>query len=193
MSSDAQVPDYDVEDLRVVTSPQQLRAMADPLRQTILDLVTERAATVAELASAVSRPNSTVAHHVGVLTNAGLLRVVRTRRVRAIDERYYGRTALIYYVGVVPLEQGRVVPSSLQIAATESDPAKQADDLRAVLRHARISRERVVEFWERVFDLTREFSRLPRSGNMVYGFVAGLYPVQYPTLPDADSSDHHVE
>lgn len=193
MSSDAQVPDYDVEDLRVVTSPQQLRAMADPLRQTILDLVTERAATVAELASAVSRPNSTVAHHVGVLTNAGLLRVVRTRRVRAIDERYYGRTALIYYVGVVPLEQGRVVPSSLQIAATESDPAKQADDLRAVLRHARISRERVVEFWERVFDLTREFSRLPRSGDMVYGFVAGLYPVQYPTLPDADSSDHHVE
>jgi DNA-binding transcriptional ArsR family regulator len=193
MSSDAQVPDYDVEDLRVVTSPQQLRAMADPLRQTILDLVTERAATVAELASAVSRPNSTVAHHVGVLTNTGLLRVVRTRRVRAIDERYYGRTALIYYVGVVPLEQGRVIPSSLQIAATESDPANQADDLRAVLRHARISRERVVEFWERVFDLTREFSRLPRSGDMVYGFVAGLYPVQYPTPPDANSSDHHVE
>lgn len=193
MSSDAQVPDYDLEDLRVVTSPQQLRAMADPLRQTILDLVTERAATVAELASAVSRPNSTVAHHVGVLTNAGLLRVVRTRRVRAIDERYYGRTALIYYVGVVPAEQGRMVPSSLQIAATESAPATQADDLRAVLRHARISRERVVEFWERVVDLTREFSRLPRSGNTVYGFVAGLYPVQYPTLPDADSSDHHAE
>lgn len=193
MSSDAQVPDYDLEDLRVVTSPQQLRAMADPLRQTILDLVTERAATVAELASAVSRPNSTVAHHVGVLTNAGLLRVVRTRRVRAIDERYYGRTALIYYVGVVPAEQGRMVPSSLQIAATESAPATQADDLRAVLRHARISRERVVEFWERVVDLTREFSRLPRSGDTVYGFVAGLYPVQYPTLPDADSSDHHAE
>jgi DNA-binding transcriptional ArsR family regulator len=193
MSSDTQAPDYDVEHLRVVTSPQQLRAMADPLRHAILDLLLERAATVAELAAAVGRPSSTVAYHVGVLTHAGLLKVVRTRRVRAIDERYYGRTALLFYVGAVPPEQGRMIPSSLQIAATESAPAKQADDLRAVLRHARISRERVVEFWERVLDLTREFSRLPRSGDTVYGFVAGLYPVQYPTLPDADSSDRQAD
>ena len=46
-------------------------------------------------------PKSTVAHHVNVLAEAGMLRVVRTRRVRAIDERYYGRTAGVFYVGVV--------------------------------------------------------------------------------------------
>jgi hypothetical protein len=56
---------------------------------------------VAELAAAVQRPKSTVAHHVNVLVEAGMLRVVRTRRVRAIDERYYGRTARTFYVGVV--------------------------------------------------------------------------------------------
>ena len=39
MSSNRRLPNYDLEDLRVVSSPQELRAMADPLRGTILDLV----------------------------------------------------------------------------------------------------------------------------------------------------------
>src|ERR671911_1131271 len=98
------IPDYELADRIVVTAPEQLRAMADPLRATILDLLLERAATVAELAAAAQRPKSTVAHHVNVLVEAGMLRVVRTRRVRAIDERYYGRTARVFFVGPVPLQ-----------------------------------------------------------------------------------------
>src|SRR4051794_4993780 len=98
-------PDYDLAERIVVTAPAQLRAMSDPLRSTILDLVLERASTVAELAAAVGRPKSTVAHHVKVLLDAGMLRVVRTRRVRAIEERFYGRTARVFYVGRVPLEE----------------------------------------------------------------------------------------
>jgi hypothetical protein len=34
--------------------------------------------------------------------------------------------------------------------------------------------------------LTREFTQLPRSGDTVYGFAAGLYPTDYPNLPDMD-------
>jgi hypothetical protein len=34
--------------------------------------------------------------------------------------------------------------------------------------------------------LTHEFTRLPRSGDTVYGFVAGLYPTECPTLPGQD-------
>jgi len=101
MSISDAIPDYELADQLVVRAPAQLRALADPLRATILDLLLERAATVAELAAAVGRPKSTVAHHVTVLVGAEMLRVVRTRRVRAIDERYYGRTARVFSVGVV--------------------------------------------------------------------------------------------
>jgi DNA-binding transcriptional ArsR family regulator len=189
MSSNGQVPDYDLEDLRVVSSPQELRAMADPMRSTVLDLLLERAATVGELAAALHRPKSTVAHHVGVLMDAGMLKVVRTRRVRAIDERFYGRTARIFYVGVVThpgFDPAREITNVLSVAAAESVPAHDADDLRAILRHARIPRERAAEFWERVFEVVHEFMRLPRSGETVYGFVAGLYPTDHPTLPERD-------
>jgi DNA-binding transcriptional ArsR family regulator len=181
------LPDYELVDQIVVTAPAQLRAMADPLRSTILDLLLERAATVAELATAVERPRSTVAHHVKVLVDAGMLRVVRTRRVRAIDERYYGRTARVFYVGVVsrPGEDPTTVcVNALSVAAAESVPAHEADDLRSILRHVRIPDQRASEFWERVLDLSREYSAMPRSGDSVYGFVAGLYPTEYPTLPE---------
>jgi DNA-binding transcriptional ArsR family regulator len=184
------IPDYELADRLVVTAPAQLRAMADALRATILDLLLERAATVAELAAAVERPKSTVAHHVNVLVEAGMLRVVRTRRVRAIDERYYGRTARVFYVGVVnrPGEDPTTVhANALSVAAAESVPAHEADQLRTILRHARIPADRAAEFWERVVDeVAREFTQLHRSGDTVYGFAAGLYPTDYPTLPDPD-------
>ena len=112
-----------------------------------------------------------------------MLKVVRTRRVRAIDERFYGRTAAIFYVGVIRPEQARMLTNYLAAAAAESGAAHEADDLRAIIRHARIPRERAAEFWERVFQLTHEFMRLPRSGDTVYGFVAGLYPTDYPIPP----------
>ena len=191
MSINHQIPDYELADQLEVTAPAQLRALADPLRATILDLLLERAATVAELAAAVERPKSTVAHHVNVLVEAEMLRVVRTRRVRAIDERYYGRTARVIYVGVVnrPGEDPTTVhANALSVAAAESVPAHEADDLRSILRHARIPAQQAAEFWQRVGGVVREFSQLPRSGDTVYGFAAGLYPTDYPTLPDADES-----
>jgi DNA-binding transcriptional ArsR family regulator len=187
MSIDTPIPDYELAERIEVTTPAQLRAMADPLRATILDLLLERAATVAELAAAVKRPKSTVAHHVKVLVEAGMLRVVRTRRVRAIDERYYGRTARMFYVGVVSRpgdDKTLVHANALSVAAAESVPAHEADDLRSSLRHARIPEPRAAEFWQRVDALLREFAQLPRAGETVYGFAAGLYPTDYPSLPD---------
>src|SRR5436190_15849422 len=158
MPSKSKIPDYELAEKMVITAPAQLRAIADPLRDTILDLLLERAATVSELATAVGRPKSTVAHHVNVLVDAGMLRVVRTRRVRAIDERSYGRTARVFYVGVVnrPGEDPTTVhANSLSVAATESGPAHEADRLRSILRHARVPKKHAAEFWERVLILAR--------------------------------------
>jgi DNA-binding transcriptional ArsR family regulator len=187
MSINSAFPDYRLEERIVVTAPAQLRAMAEPLRSTILDLVLERAATVGELAAAVGRPKSTVAYHVKVLVDAGMLRVVRTRRVRAIDERFYGRTARNFYVGRVRPQDVTPPPwtNTLSDAAEESMPAYHADRMRAMRRHVRISNEQAGEFWERVFALINDFNQLPRQGDIPYSLVVSLYPADYPTLPAA--------
>ena len=190
MSNDEQtIPDYDLEEMLVVTEPGQLRALADPLRDTLLELVLERAATVTEMAQAVDRPKSTIAYHVNLLVDAGLLRVVRTRRVRAIEERYYGRVARTLYIGVLSRPEDKRVAAAingLAQAAAESGPAHAADELRCTLSHARIPIEEVRHFWAQVQELARTFAQIPRAGDQVYGFVAGLYPTDAPTLPDVE-------
>lgn len=187
MSVNPPIPDYELEEMVVVTAPEQLRALADPLRATILELLLERAATVSELARAVDRPKGTVAYHVNLLLDAGLLRVVRTRRVRAIDERYYGRIARTLYIGVLTRTEDRQVAAAingLAQAAAESSAANARDELRCTLVHARIPLEEVRRFWGEVQEVARRFAQIPRSGDEVYGFVAGLYPTDAPTLPD---------
>jgi DNA-binding transcriptional ArsR family regulator len=183
------LPDYDLEEMVVVTAPEQLRALADPLRATLLELVLERAATITEMAHAVDRPKSTIAYHVNLLVEAGLLRVVRTRRVRAIEERYYGRVARTLYIGVLSRPEDKQVVAAingLAQAAAESVPANAADELRCTLAHARIPLEEVRAFWTQVQELARTFAQIPRAGDRVYGFVAGLYPTDAPTLPDPE-------
>ncbi len=59
-------------------------------------LLRERAATTTELAENVGLAKGTVAHHLKVLESAGLVKVVRTRRVRALTESFYGRVARLY-------------------------------------------------------------------------------------------------
>lgn len=182
-------PDYDLLEALELTTPAQVRAVGNPLRTTILGLLHERAATVTELASAVKRPKSTVAHHVNVLVKAGLVRVVRTRRVRAIDERFYGRTARMFYHGVGEHLGGLELPpdfNDFEMAARESSAAYETHQLWAFIRHARISPERAAEFWSRAMELVHEFDELPRSGATVYGFAVGIYPTHHPTLPPKD-------
>ena len=186
MSRNPTPPDYDLADRIALTTPSQVRAIGHPLRTTILSLLHERAATVTELAGAVDRPKSTVAHHVKVLTEAGLAQVVRTRRVRAIEERFYGRTARMFYVGVERSPDGDDLPpdfNDFEVAAGESAAAYRDGKLWGFIRHARISEAQASEFWQRMAELVTEFDQLPRSGETVYGFAVGVYPTDHPTLP----------
>jgi DNA-binding transcriptional ArsR family regulator len=182
-------PDYELADRIALTTPSQVKALSHPLRNTILGLLHERAATVSELARALERPKSTVAHHVKALVDAGLVQVVRTRRVRAVEERFYGRTARLFYVSLESIPTGEDVPRSFndfEVAAAESEAALRDGKLWGFIRHARISEEQAADFWERMTGLVAEFDRLPRSGETMYGFAVGVYPTDQPTLPDSD-------
>ena len=189
----SKVPDYELADTVELTTAEQVRAISDPLRTTILGLLHERAATVTELATAVGRPKSTVAHHVKVLTDAGVLRVVRTRRVRAIEERFYGRAARMFFVGLGRQGEDGQLPhdfNDFEVAAQESKAAYDAGQMRSFIRHARIPDERAAEFWRRVDELIHTFDQLPRAGGTTYGFTVGLYPISdYPTLPPTPDED----
>ena len=165
---EGKTPDYELENQRALTTPAQVRALGNPMRNTILGLLHERAASVTELSTALGRPKSTVAHHVKVLADAGLVHVVRTRRVRAIDEAFYGRTARLFYVSLADPEgdssDGHPLDfNDLEVAARESRPAYNEGQLWGFIRHARIDDKQKKEFWRRMTALVEEFDALPLS------------------------------
>ncbi|SDS31075.1 ArsR/SmtB family transcription factor [Microlunatus soli] len=188
MSTNQQVPDYGLDDVHVVTSSQELKAMFDPFRSILLQLLLDRAATIHELAVATRRPKGTVAYHVRVLTAAGMVKVVRTRRIRGQQERFYGRTARLFSVGEINPEQVSLIPNAMPQWAADTTLAHEADQLRAIRRYAWISEEHANAFWDRVLLLVREFSELPSVDNgEAHAFMAAIYPTtQAPRLPDPE-------
>ena len=151
---------------------------------TILDLLNERAASVTELAGALGKPKGTVGYHVKVLEDAGFIKVVRTRKVRAMTEKFYGRVAHTVVLHGIPDTQNKMfmVQQALAEAVVEEDGALPA----TTLRHVRMSEEQAVEFFELVMELAVEFAKAPRGGERVYGFLGAVYPTDLPTLPDGE-------
>ncbi|PWH06029.1 ArsR family transcriptional regulator [Brachybacterium endophyticum] len=195
--STSEFPDYALEEVQVVTEPRVVKAIFDPLRGLLLELLLERAASVQELAAAVDRPRSSIAYHVKVLHEAGVLQVVRTRMVRGREESFYGRTARLFSVGDVRFDPGRETPGFFETAAREAAPAIQADDLRGLTRYAWIDREKAAEFWDRVMELVAEYGRLPRTseGTRAYALLTAMYPTDHPRLapPDGDGDGPPAE
>jgi DNA-binding transcriptional ArsR family regulator len=117
--------DYDADEVLVVDKPDQLRALADDLRATLVALLRERARSTHDLADELGLPKGTVGHHLKVLERAGLIRVVRTRRVRAVTEKFYGRVAWLFLIRSehAPETSGGVAAAALRRAADELEVA----------------------------------------------------------------------
>ena len=200
MIGESRCLDYELDEILEVRRPDQFRAVGDPTRQRIISLLSERAATTSQLAEALGQPKGSVGHHLKVLEEAGLIRVVRTRLVRAITEKYYGRTARFFeFIGGdldLPEEQAfhllrqamneyALPPSSPPDSGAPESEEQFLDIL--TLRHARIPASRAEEFSRRLLELADEFTDLetvPRE--RVYGLLAGLFLTNLPELPEEE-------
>jgi DNA-binding transcriptional ArsR family regulator len=178
------VPDYELAATVRADTPTQLKALGDPIRNSILHLVLERAATTSELAEALGRPKGTVDHHVKVLEAAGLLRVVRTRKVRAMTERYWGRTGR-----TILITGDDLVDSNSLFFAEAMEHFRPDEHDYVTLRYARIAPERVAEFVRRLDDLATEFVTSPRDGSVVHGMLLAIAATDQPVLREAGPRD----
>jgi DNA-binding transcriptional ArsR family regulator len=171
--------DYEAEDVLVVKELHQLRALADDLRARIVLLIRERAASITELADTLSMPKGTVGHHVKVLENAGLVRVVRTRKVRALTEKYYGRTARLFVLRsdeALPeeLAGGALSAQMLRQTADELLAARPAKDQSALL-HVRLSPKDAYRFQRRLNKLTADFRDAETADGELHALAFALF------------------
>ena len=173
--------DYALADVVQADTPARLKALGDPLRMLIMDLVLEQAMSVTELAERVERPRGTVAHHIDLLVDAGLLQVVRTRKVRAVEERFYGRVARTV---MFPDEAHTGdLPFFADARSLFAEDVPEDTPGIFTMRAVRIPEDRAAEFAARLNDLALEFSRTPRSGQHEYAMLLGLFRTNRKVAP----------
>ena len=69
--------------------PRLVKALAHPLRITILRVLQDRTASPSGIAEEISAPLGNVSYHVRVLERVGLLELAHTRQRRGAIEHYY--------------------------------------------------------------------------------------------------------
>ena len=186
-------PGYELENT-LALDQEQMKVFFDATRSTILDLLSDTAATTSQIADALDMPKGTVGHHLKVLEQAGLVRIVRTKKVRAIEAKYYGRTARTFLLGAkdtldhIDLEPGFMFREALNDVAEAIQHREALGEKpgTSTIRHVRIPDDQAAEWVERLHALLDEFMTQPRGGDTSYGFVFGLYPTARPVIEGDD-------
>jgi len=168
------IPDYEAPETLVVSEPAQLRALADDVRISIVALLRERARSTQQLAGDLGIPKGTVGHHLKVLEKAGLVHVVRTRQVRAITEKYYGRTARLFLFQTEDPADARALGSAmLRRAAAELDVSPHT--ARFGFPKALLTRKDADRLERRLRRLTEDFLAADTTEGEPYALAVALY------------------
>lgn len=188
---DSQLVNYPADDVLVVTEAMKLRAIGGELRFRIVVLLRERAASATELAKALGVPKGTVGYHLKVLERAGLVRVVATRRVRAMTEKFYGRVARHFVLS--PNGVSEEAHPKAAFAATilrrgaDDVPLNGVDPelIKAGMFHARLRPADARRFIRRLDKLLVDFRSLEDPEGEIFAFAASIFPTS-PQLPERE-------
>ena len=181
-------PDYEAEDTLIVSEPDQLRALADELRGRIIGLLRERAWSTQQLARELDIPKGTIGHHLKVLERAGLIRVVHTRQVRAVTEKFYGRVARLFlFQPEDPADVRALGAATLRDAAALLERAPHGANWGLVL--SRISSQDAQRFERRLDKLVDDFRERERPDGIAHRLAVAYWRVEkggdHGSTPDA--------
>jgi DNA-binding transcriptional ArsR family regulator len=177
----------------VLSTDQQFKAIADPLRSKILGIIQTRPATAKQIADRLGQAPGNIGHHLQVLEKAGLAQVVATRVVRGIIAKYYTRSARIFSFSFPPEVTGGT-PMTIDIldhARQELLEAMAAYDdkpCQGAFPHVRISADRARVYEKRLEGLLADLLHEPADPHgRVYGLVYQMF-LAPPYLQDAPAS-----
>ncbi|MCD6142766.1 winged helix-turn-helix domain-containing protein [Thermococcus sp.] len=86
--------------VKVITDPEVIKLMLEDTRRQILKLLRNREMTISQLSDILGKTPQTVYHHIEKLKEVNLVEVKRTEMKGNLVEKYYGRTADVFYINL---------------------------------------------------------------------------------------------
>jgi DNA-binding transcriptional ArsR family regulator len=120
----------DLPDTFWIEDLDSLRALADPTRLQIIELLV-KPLSVKEIAEEMAVPRTRLYHHIKTLEQNGLIRVVGERKARALNERVFVAAAKEFRPGPGILEEATGDEMAEALLTTVLDTTR-ADFIRAV-------------------------------------------------------------
>ncbi len=165
-----------------INTVQQFKAMGDPLRWRILNLIQHQPYTAKQIAERLKASPGTIGHHLQVLEACGLAQVVARRMVHGIVAKYYTRTARIFLFDF-PSEVTGNTSTSLKIMTDARDEMAETIEtegedavLSSGLPHMRLSPERAEIYMKRLCALVDDFLKEPLDPDgQVYTLYTALF------------------
>lgn len=205
---------FEPEDVRYIRDVETLRAISDPTRMRILEVMVQRrspAWSVKELAAALGMPQTRLYHHVELLLERDLVRAVERRVVSGIIETRYAVAAQSFQLDRAlfagDTEESLAVLHETLVAVFDTartevehairtgviDPAPDApEDRRLMLSRGltRLTPARSAELRQRLRELSDAFGDDPDDPDATaVGIVLAVYPMPSPIEPDQEPTD----
>ncbi|SDK09351.1 Helix-turn-helix domain-containing protein [Nonomuraea maritima] len=151
------MPESDLPETFHVTTEEQLRAVSNLTRHRIMAVLRFEPATITQIAARVGLAKGSSSYHVRLLERAGLVKVVRTRKVRGVTERYYAMAAR----SIELPDPGPGQPDVLMRNAVADLEESPADSVRHVkMAHLRLTDAQFAELGARLNALADEYRAL---------------------------------
>lgn len=165
---------------RVIDRIDELRAIANPLRISMLDLLIPEPRTVKEIGKALGINSTKLYYHIGEMERAGLVRLVHTELQSGILAKFYRATARYYYISPSLLQtSGSRDAAGSEFLATHIETG--ARDLRRAVGSGRID-----ELYD-IFIVSRRLLRM--SPEHAAKFRAALEELDREVADAEDSSE----
>lgn len=178
------MPTDDLPEALHVTTDEQLRAVSNLTRHRIMAMLRFEPATITQIADRVGLAKGSSSYHVRLLERAGLVKVVRTRKVRGVTERYYAMAAR----SIVLPEPGEGGPDVLMrhaVADLEAAPVEGERHVR--MAHLRLSEEQFAQLGARLQALADEYRELSDSSLPDVSLFFALFRPTKPARAEGDA------
>jgi predicted ArsR family transcriptional regulator len=165
----------------IVNTLDQYRAISDPMRTRILNIVQLTPATAKQISDRLCASPGAIGHHLHVLEEVGLVQVSARRLVRGIVANYYTRTARLFEFQLPSelADEGIVQVDIVAKAQMEMGEARQEHSKETSMEafpHARLSPERAEYYLQRIQALLDDLLNEPADGpGEVFGVLLAMF------------------
>jgi DNA-binding transcriptional ArsR family regulator len=159
---------------RRAATPEEARALSNPLRVRILRLCLDRALTNKELAERLGRDPGTVLHHVRVLVDTGFLVPEADRRgARGAVERPYRATGKSWTLDID--DRPSVMLAMVDAFRTELAEGDERDVVELSRLGRRLTPDALALFSDRIRTLVKDLAAADDPAGEPFGFIIGLH------------------